>query len=98
MIINIQKYKPIICLDCFQGFLSSKNDLKQESSDMEFEEDLSDSSNELCKKGNKIFNSKIILNNPELLEKGKKFLELENKEFIENIRNEGKKSLFDCFF
>lgn len=95
---DLKKYKPIICLDCFKSFLSSKNDLKQESSDIEFEEDLSEDSKELCKKGNKIFNSKIILNNPELLEKGKKFLELENKEFIENIRNEGKKSLFDSFF
>lgn len=92
---ELKKYKPIICLECFKTFLSVNESLK----DIEFEEeDFLDCSKELCKKGNKIYNSKIIINNPEILEKGKKFLDLENEEFIKNIRNEGKKYLFDSFF
>jgi hypothetical protein len=89
---DLKKYKPIICLDCYQAFLTSKNE-----SIVSFEEDI-DNHNELCKKGNKVFNSKIILNIPEFKEKANKFITMENKEFIENIRNEGKKSLFDSFF
>lgn len=89
---ELKKYKPIICLDCYQTFLKSKNE-----SIVSFDEDI-DNHNELCKKGNKVFNSKIILNIPEFKEKANKFIEMENKEFIENIRNEGKKSLFDSFF
>jgi hypothetical protein len=91
---DLKKYKPILCLDCFQVFKYSNEELKN----IEFEEDLSGESEELCKRGSKIFNSKIILNSPELKEKGKKFVDLENQDFIENIRNEGKKSLFDSFF
>lgn len=92
----LKKYKPIICLECFIKF--KKDNLE----DIKFEEDAIkdsfDDSTDFCKKGNKIYNSKIILNDPEILEKGKKFLELENEEFIKNIRNEGKKSLIDSFF
>jgi hypothetical protein len=99
---DLKKYKPILCLDCFMDYKNGlKGVLKLQNTDLkniEFEEDNSDGSNELCKRGNKIFNSKNILNSPELKEKGKKFFELENQEFVENIRNEGKKSLFDSFF
>jgi hypothetical protein len=91
---DLKKYNPILCLDCFNTLKPLNNDLKN----IEFEEDLSDGFNELCKRGNKIFNSKNILNSPELKEKGKKFVDLENQEFVENIRNEKKKSLFDSFF
>jgi hypothetical protein len=95
---DLKKYKPILCLDCFMDY---KNGLKCSNEDLkniEFEEDDSLNSEELCKRGNKIFNSKNILNNLQFKEKGKKFFDLENQEFVENIRNEGKKSLFDSFF
>jgi hypothetical protein len=101
---DLKKYKPILCIDCFQAFKCSKNGLKcanEELKNIEFEEDNSDGSNGsdgLCKRGNKIFNSKNILNSPEFKEKGKKFVDLENQDFVENIRNKGKKSLFDSFF
>jgi hypothetical protein len=84
---DLKKYKPILCLECSKKF-----------DNIHFEEALEEDCIELCKKGNKIYNSKNILNNPEFLEKSRKFLDLENKEFIENIRNEGKKSLLDSFF
>lgn len=102
---NLKKYKPILCIDCFIDYKNSPKCSNEELKNIEFEEaeadgsnGSDDGSNELCKRGNKIFNSKNILNSPELKEKGKKFFTLENQEFIENIRNEGKKSLFDSFF
>lgn len=96
---DLKKYKPIICLECFNCYKNGIKDIKIEDiKDIEFEEELSSDSKDLCKKGSKIFNSKNILNITEFKEKGKKFNDLENKEFIENIKNEGKKSLFDSFF
>jgi hypothetical protein len=99
---DLKKYKPILCLGCFMNYKNSLKGVlkysKEELKNIEFEEDDSLNSEELCKRGNKIFNSKNILNSPELKEKGKKFFDLENQDFVENIRNEGKKSLFDSFF
>jgi hypothetical protein len=83
-----KKYKPVICLDCFNNFYSEFIDINS-IKDSEID------SETVCKKGSKIYSKELYETLPEFKDKIKKFINLEKEEFINNIKEEDKKDIFN---
>jgi hypothetical protein len=86
---DFKKYKPVICLDCFEIFKMSK------SEKFDYNVKVSEIDSEtVCKKGSKIYSKELYEEIPEFVEKYKKYINLEKEEFLNNIKREDKKDIF----
>lgn len=92
---TFKKYKPVICMDCFDKNIKTELISKDEII-FEDEDKIVDST---CKKGSKIYSyelkKEISSNLPMFEEKIKKYVELEKNNFLNSLKSEEKKSFFD---
>lgn len=84
---SFKKYKPVICLECFKELnpIINIDNIKESTIDSE----------NVCKKGSKIYSKELLEEIPAFIEKYNKYIKLENEEFINSIKIEEKKSFFD---
>ncbi len=93
---TFNKYKPVICVDCFTKKQKEGNieTIKSIIVPGEFENDTETT----CKKANKIYSQELEVEIPEFKENAKKLIDLESKNFIESIKIEEKNSFFGFKF